>query len=190
MFRHIAFAVRLLAIQQVDVCHRIIIVRTQLQRFIQIVEAILDNIPILLTQLDTNFLVLQRLIWPKAQLIARLCTRLVRLRPANYADGVVSLRIIGIKFDSLTVIFLGFIELLHLQIKDCYPLNAVNVIRLLIEHSVVLLDRQICVPQIVRRIHARNVLCKVSGGQIELGVDQAGIERNRGFEVLGGLLVS
>jgi len=59
LFRHIAFAVRFFAIQQVDIRHGIVVVRTKLQRLVQIVETILNNRSVLLTQLSADFFVLQ-----------------------------------------------------------------------------------------------------------------------------------
>src|SRR5690242_13957791 len=56
--RVIAFNVGFFAIHQVHVRHGVVVVGTQLQRLIQIINAILNGLPVLVFESGTNFLLL------------------------------------------------------------------------------------------------------------------------------------
>src|SRR5208337_3553768 len=112
----IALEVGLLAIQEVQVRHGVVVVGTQLNRFLQFLDSILHLGLVLvldaLKQLRAVLLVLEIVGGFQPQFGALLHPALVGLRPVDHRDGVVRLGIVGVELGDLQVILLGLVKLL------------------------------------------------------------------------------
>src|SRR6185312_13410754 len=95
-----------------------------------------------------------------------------------------------VEIDGFLVISTRVIEFLHLQRQSGNALDAVYVLGVLGQDSLVLIDGAVGIGEVVGRVYARNILSDIGGSQIELGIHKAGIEGHGVLKVLDGLLVA
>src|SRR5271157_1978774 len=128
----VALQVGFFAVQQVQVGHRVVVIRTQLQCLLQPLDSILHSrLVLILDGLDERgavFLVLKVVGRLQAKLGALVHTTLVGLGPINHRDGVVGFRIVGIQIGDLLVVLLGQIELLHVEVQRSNTFQAVDLL--------------------------------------------------------------
>src|ERR1700677_1760535 len=95
--------IRLLADQKVHVGHRIIVVGIDVQGFLQVLHAIVDDGAILRLQIGLHFFVLQwtRLFGLQSQLVARLRPRSVPLYPVDDGQAIEAFLVLWIGRDQL-----------------------------------------------------------------------------------------
>ena len=141
-------------------------------------------------ELGADLLVLEGLLRLEAELGAGFHARLVDLRPVDDADRVVRLGIVRIEFGGLAIVLLGLIELLHVQVQITDSFDASDVFRVLFEDRLVGVDRLLGHAVVIFGVGARNVLLGIGGSQIEPGVEQAGVKRNRLLEVVNRFFVT
>src|SRR5579864_4687842 len=114
-----ALDIGLLAVDQVQVGHGIVVVLAQLERLVEVVEALLNQPLVLLLHLLADLLVLEGLIAGGGLTGGRhgIDAILVGLRPVDDGDRVVLLRIAGVDLDHLGVVLLGLVEVLDLVLR-------------------------------------------------------------------------
>src|SRR5580693_1472961 len=187
----VAFHISLFPVHQVQVGHGIVVIGTELDCFVQTVNALLDRGHVLHFQFVAGFFLIfilgiQVLVRLQAQLGAFFHARLVASRPVDDAYRVVGFRIVGIDIGGHAVELLGVVELFHVQVQVGYPLGGVYFLvarRIHGEDVLVLLNGLLCHFVVVWRVGARDVLLSVSGGQVHLGINQFGVKRNGLLEV-------
>src|SRR5437879_9851848 len=172
--RVVALDVGAFPVHQVQVCHGIIVVRTKLDRLVQIIDTFLNVGGISLSNGGTDLLVLGRqgLIGLHAELGTLFLARHVGLRPVDDGNRIIRLGIVGIDLGSLLVILLGHVKLLHLQIEIGDALGSVDGPGIDLQHLLVLLNRLLAIVVVLGSIGARNVLLSKGCGQIQSGIDE------------------
>src|ERR1700693_1337376 len=193
----VAFYIRLLAVHQVQIGHGVVVIRTQRDGLVEILNTFRDRGPGLLFQFCANFFLvfvlgIQILIWLQAKLGALFHARLVASRPVNNAHGVVRLGIVGIHIGGHAVILLGVVEFLHVQVQVSDSLGGVYFLiarRIHVEHFLVLLNGLVSHLKIIGALDAGNVLLSVSRSQVHLGVNEGRVQGNALLEVIDGLFV-
>src|SRR5208337_4169166 len=156
-FRVIALDIGAFPVHQVHVGHSIVVIRTKLERLVQVIDTFLNVGRILLPHHGTNLLVLggQRLLGLHAELGALFLTGHVGLCPVNYGDRVIRLGVVRIETGRLLVVVLGLGELLHLQVEIGDALNTVDIPGIGCQHLLVLVDRLLAKAVVVWSIDAR-----------------------------------
>src|SRR6185437_4105623 len=166
----IAFAVGLLAVNQVHIGHGVIVVLAQRKGFIQVVDSVLNDWGGSVTQLGANFLIFQRLIRTQPEFCPLFHAGLESHGPIDDADRVIGFGIVLVEIDGFLVISTRVIEFLHLQRQSGNALDAVYVLGVLGQDSLVLIDGAVGIGEVVGRVYARNILSDIGGSQIELGI--------------------
>src|SRR5208283_3507571 len=154
---------------QVHVGHGVVVVRTKLERLVQVVDTFLNVGTILLLQLGADLFILggQGVIGFHAEFGALFLTRHIGLGPVDDRDRVIRLGIVGIGLGSLLVELLGQVEFLHLQVEIRDALDAVDVLGIDLQHLLILVNRLLGIMVVFRSIGARNVLLGIRCGQIQ-----------------------
>src|SRR5450631_70650 len=155
-------------VHQVHVGHGVVIIRTKLERLVQIVDTFLNVGGIVLFHLGTDLLVLGRqgVFRLHAELGALFLTRHISLRPVDDCDRIIRLGVVGIGLGSLLIKVLGHGKFLHLQVEIRDALDAVDVLGIDLQHLFVRINRLLGKTIVVGSIGARNVLLGESCGQI------------------------
>src|SRR5581483_286994 len=154
------------AVHQVHVGHGVVVIRTQLQGLVQVVDAFLDVGRILLFERRAHFLVLKRLFGFEPEFGALFHARLVGLGPVDDRHRVVGLRIVGVEFGGLAIELFRLVELLHLQVQVGDALDAIDVFGVALQHGLVLLDRLLGHLVVVGSVGAGDVLLSKRGRQV------------------------
>src|SRR6202795_4398150 len=172
--RVVALDIGAFPVHQVQVGHGIVVVRTKLDRLVQIIDTFLNVGGISLSHRGADLLVLgrQRLVGLHAEFGTLFLTRHVGLRPVDDSDRIIRLGVIRIDLGGLLVILLGQVKFLHLQIEIGDTLDAVDVPGIDLQHLLVLLNRLLTIMVVLGGVGTRNVLLSKGRGQIQAGIDE------------------
>src|SRR5229473_6651325 len=172
--RVVALNIGAFPVHQVQIGHGIVVIRTKLDRLVQVIDTFLNVGGIFLSNGGTDLLVLGRqgLIGLHAELGTLFLTRHVGLRPVDDGDRIIGLGVVGIDLGSLLVILLGQVKFLHLQIEIGDALDAVDISGIDLQHLLVLFNRLLTIVVVFGSIGARNILLSKGCGQTQTGINK------------------
>ena len=100
--------------------------------------------------------------------------------PIDHPQGVVFLGIVGVAFDGTSVVLLGIVKFLHVEVQRGDSLDCVRCrrgIRVKVQDALVLFNRLLAHADVLLRLCARDVLLSESCGQVEMRHDKTRLQR-------------
>src|SRR5713101_3564473 len=195
----VVHSIGLLAVQQVEISHGVIVIRAHFNGLFQAGDALVDRGAILggkfVAQLggkrvgvldglaDVGLVVFGAYIGVAAE----------GQRPINDPDAVVGFRVIAFDLGVLHVVRAGLLQLLgfvglaaHLENHGTDAVNCREVFRVGAQHILEFSDGLVAAVDVVLGGHSGHVQVGVGGGQVEARIQQCGVEFLRRFEHLDG----
>ena len=179
--------IRFAPIQQVQVRHRIVVVRLQLERLLHAFDAFINCRSIFLfvrrTQRRRQRIGVVELAYLVVESLPQLSIPAKCQRPIDHANPVVRLGIIRAKLNMPSMIGLRFLKNIwterlttHLKQEGANPIKCGNIVGIQVEHALEFLDCSTSKLLVLFAGRARNVLRCVAGRKIQASVDEVRVE--------------